>query len=208
MLEDVLHKVEESTLVYSSLQDLEADVTYCNNNVLIPGTCLIKAKTWKNSQQQNIASLDVMFFRNMKIGQFVDKSRRFRDNVLVTGRGYVEVTLDTDAKWTIVGKTSNVKGLSVGCVEDEWKQRYGMFSSSHSTLFGPVRAAQLLQYIHSSDDVKRETNYIHVDVWNMIDWVKEVYTRDKKYVVPSSMAAYLIKVCNVPEYRLLKTNNV
>lgn len=142
----------------------------------------------------------------MKIGQFVDKSRRFRENVFVTGHGYVEVTLDTDAKWTIVGRTSNVNGLSVGCVEDEWKQRYDMFSSSHSEVLGPVRAAQLLQHIRSTDNSnKRETGYVHV--LRMIDWIKEVYTRDKKYVVPSSVATYLIKVCNVPEYRLLKLNN-
>ena len=93
-------------------------------------------------------------------------------------------------------------------MEDGWKQRYDMFSSSHSEVLGPVRAAQLLQHIHSTDNSdKRETGYVHVHVLSMIDWIKEVYTRDKKYVVPSSMATYLIKVCNVPEYRLLKLNN-
>lgn len=197
--------MEDSTLVYSSLEELNEDVQYCNCNVLAPGTCLVRASTWTNLQQQDVASLDVMFYKNVRVVSYVN-SPSGRKSVAVTGHGYVEVTLDTDAKWTIVGRTKNSNGLSVGTVEDGWKRRYGMFSSYRSDLFGPTRAVELLQWIRETGSNQYST--VNVDVLTMISWVKDVYIRDRKYVVPSSMTQYLTQVCNIPEQSLLKVNAV
>ena len=196
--------LKDRTLVYDTVEDLHQDIHYVNSNILVPYSCLTYFNVWKNKSNSECYNIKVLFLKDLEL---VDKPVYCADDglpVYVKDIGRVYLSVEVDALWQLGGKISNSKGPTVGYTGSNWKIRLGISSSIDDySSAAPCEAVSLLHLVNNVRTDKTK-NYEQLSVDDLVDCISSIYIRGSKYTVPPSMAEYLIKVCNVPETRLLK----
>lgn len=97
------------------------------------------------------------------------------------------------------GRINNVNGATVGSCGGEFRHRVGLIPREDGSMFYPSDILEVFKLVNGMDS---EFRVISVDT--MVRYVSELYFRNPKYVVPSSMVKYLARYHNISPSKLLK----
>lgn len=194
----------DNKATYETLYEFEQDVKRVNNLLNDADTVLTSATTWTNASRKECYSIEFVVARNVTAtrseGQHYYFANSFHENVSVRDTGYFfDLHAHLEMKFEFGGRINNVNGATVGSCGGEFRHRVGLIPREDGSMFYPSDILEVFKLVNGMD-----SEYQVISVDTMIRYVSELYFRNPKYVVPSSMVKYLARYHNISPNKLLK----